>query len=325
MANVINQRPSISVVMPVYNRTQFVNEAIKSIIDTNANNNIIEIIVVTNIDLDISLKNDFVDLKIIKTDEKELSQKIKIGIIMANADIIAFLEDDDLWVNNKVYHILSIFNNKEIDFYHNNFLQFRGIPKKEDYIYLQNNFFELSAKDIRSSVKNIKLFIKKYHSEYNLSSMVIRKSSFVPYIKFFDKFGTFGIDSLIFFMALAYGNHIYIDKNILTLIRIHKTNSTLSIDSNSNTEFKDISEIINEIPDKNVKLLLYNNNLLKFIIIKSKCINLSKIELIKVSYQFLKNSLKFRSFPAFWIIVVIISRLISYKLYKIILLYYHSF
>jgi len=324
MINVINQRPSISVVIPVYNRKQFVNEAIKSIIDTNVNNNIIEIIVVTNIDLDISLKNDFVDLKIIKTDEKELSKKIKIGIITANADIIAFLEDDDLWVNNKISRILSIFNNNEIDFYHNNFLQFRDIPKKEDYIYLQNNFFEIPAKDIRSSLKIFKL-IKKSHSDYNLSSMVIRKNFIIPYIKFFDKFGTFGVDSLIFFIALAYGNHIYIDKNILTLIRIHKTNSTLSIDSNSDKEFKDISEIINEIPDKNVKLLLYNNNLLKFIIIKSKYINLSKIELIKVSYQFFKNSLKFKSFPAFWLIVVIISRLISYKLYKIILLYYHSF
>jgi len=325
VTNVINQRPSISVVIPVYNRKQFVNEAIKSIIDTNVNNNIIEIIVVTNIDLDISLKNDFVDLKIIKTDEKELSQKIKIGIITANADIIAFLEDDDLWVNNKVYHILSIFNNKEIDFYHNNFLPFRGIPKKKDYIYLQNNFFEVPAKDIRSSVKNIKLFIKKYNPDYNLSSMVIKKNFIIPYIKFFDKFGTFGIDSLIFSIALAYGNHIYIDKNILTLIRIHKANSTLFIDSNSDKEFKDINEIINEIPDKNVKLLLYNYNLLKFIVIKSKNINLSKIELIKVSYQVFKNSLKFKSFPKFWIIVIIISRLISYKLYKIILLHYHSF
>jgi glycosyltransferase involved in cell wall biosynthesis len=325
MINVINQRPSISVVIPVYNRKQFVNEAIKSIIDTNVNNNIIEIIVVTNIDLDISLKNDFVDLKIIKTDEKELSKKIKIGIIAANADIIAFLEDDDLWVNNKVYHILSIFNNKDIDFYHNNFLQFRGIPKKEDYVYLQNNFFEIPAKDIRNSVKNIKLFIKKFHPDYNLSSMVIRKSSFVPYIKFFDKFGTFGLDGLIFFIALAYGNHIYIDKNILTLIRIHKANSYLIMFSNSDIEFKDISELINEIPDKNVKLLLYNYDLLKFIVIKSKNINFSRIELIKVSYQFFKNSLKLKSFPQFWIIVIIISRLISYKLYKIILLYYHSF
>lgn len=323
MINVINQKPSITVVIPVYNRKQFINEAIKSIIDTNVNNNIIEIIIVTNIDLDINLKNDFVDLKIIRTDEKELSQKIKMGIISANADIIAFLEDDDLWVNNKISHILSIFNNKEIDFYHNNFLRFRNVPKREDYIYLQNNFLEIPTKDIRSSVKILKLFIKKFHPEYNLSSMVIRKNFIIPYIKFFDKFGTFGIDSLIFLIALTYGNHIYINENILTLIRIHKINSIIYIDDNSNVGFKDITEIINEIPYKNVKLLLYNNYLLESILVKSKNIDFSRIELIKISYQFFKNSLKFKSFPAFWLIVVIISRLISYKLYNIILSLYH--
>ena len=245
-----NKKISLSIIIPIYNRTQFVNYAINSIINSNISQELIEVIVITNIDIQINIKNEYITIKIIKTDLTDLLPKIKIGVQEACSNIIAFLEDDDIWINNKVSHVIAIFNKyPKVNFYHNSNIQFRGFPKENHYEYLDDNFLKLSSSVIKNSPKLVKTYASKFNCGYNLSSIAIRRNLVLSHLKLFDESQTYGVDSLIFLIALAYGNYLYVDKNIQTLIRIHEYNSFRYGNNNNYIDFHPISNLLYSFKD----------------------------------------------------------------------------
>jgi glycosyltransferase involved in cell wall biosynthesis len=93
----------ITVIIPVYNRPAFVQEAIKSVLDQTYSN--VELIVVNDGSTDEtpSVLHSFADkIRIIHQENKGVSAARNTGIKNSDSQWIAFLDSDDIWLPEKL-------------------------------------------------------------------------------------------------------------------------------------------------------------------------------------------------------------------------------
>lgn len=114
---------TISVCMATFNGEKFIAQQLYSIFnqslkpnqliisDDRSYDKTIEIInsVTKNFDFDVKISINDRKLGVVKNFEK--------AILNSSSDIIVLADQDDLWDSNRLQHVLSIFNNKEIDYY----------------------------------------------------------------------------------------------------------------------------------------------------------------------------------------------------------------
>ena len=107
------ESPYISVVIGAHNRREFILEAVNSVINQTLERSKYEIIVVKNYEdegIDKFLtENGVIN---IRTDEVSLGSKIARGILESKGEILCFLEDDDLFLPEKLNEIYNIFHKK---------------------------------------------------------------------------------------------------------------------------------------------------------------------------------------------------------------------
>jgi len=105
----MNSEPKISVIIPTYNQSECLKEAIESVLNQTYKN--IEIIVIDDGSTDntLGVVGSF-DNKIVCIQQKNkgASSARNIGIKKANGEYLAFLDSDDMWIKNKL--------EKQIDF-----------------------------------------------------------------------------------------------------------------------------------------------------------------------------------------------------------------
>jgi len=119
--------PYISVIITVYNRTQYVNETINSVLNQTLNRDKYEIIVVTNVDVP-----EREGVKIIKSNERWLGPKIAEGILNARGEVICLLEDDDLFLHNKLETVYKAFNeHPKLGLFKNPMIRVKCIGEKQ--------------------------------------------------------------------------------------------------------------------------------------------------------------------------------------------------
>lgn len=93
----------ISVIIPMYNGKNSIGRAIQSVKDQIYNN--YEIILVDDGSTDNGanwVKNNFPEVNVIQQENKGVSAARNTGIKESNGDIIAFLDDDDVWLPEKL-------------------------------------------------------------------------------------------------------------------------------------------------------------------------------------------------------------------------------
>src|SRR5688572_27381504 len=100
-----NTYPKVSIIMPTYNRAHLIMETIESVLDQSYNN--WELIIVDDgsedntEDLIAQIKDDRIQFH--KAGRTGMVSKIKNAAIRkASADLIAFLDSDDLWERTKL-------------------------------------------------------------------------------------------------------------------------------------------------------------------------------------------------------------------------------
>jgi len=115
----------ISVIITAYNRKIFLLDAIRSVLNQTLDRSEYEIIVTKNfVDRDIDnfiYKNDIKNVTILNPiNNNYIGEAIKA----CNGDVISFLDDDDLFLQNKLETIKEIFNkyDKSVD---NNFVHLK--------------------------------------------------------------------------------------------------------------------------------------------------------------------------------------------------------
>lgn len=113
----MNNNPLVSVIIPVYNGERYLAEAINSVL--NQNYQPIEIIVIDDGSTDKTseiVKSFSSDVKYLYQNNSGTATARNYGISIAQGSFFAFLDADDLWVENKLEMQMKIFNNdSEVD------------------------------------------------------------------------------------------------------------------------------------------------------------------------------------------------------------------
>ena len=149
----------------------------------------------------------------------------------SSGDILCFLDDDDLFVKQKLETIYKIFAKaNDIGLVHNQrkYIDLNGIATEKsrfehdiDYLLRQTAGFQLDASRILEVVRRHPFLAP----DFNSSSISIRRSVVVPYLKYLE--GCEGaVDTFLFYCALICGRQIAVIPDILTEYRVH-TASTI--------------------------------------------------------------------------------------------------
>jgi len=229
----------ISVIIPSYNRKEFLLNAIKSVLNQTLDKKYYEIIVIKNYNDDEI--DDFINknnIKNIFSNDRSLPGKIYEALRIANGDVISFLDDDDLFFNNKLKYVYNLFkNNDNLVYYHNNYYPVDCTGKYKNFV--NKNI------DFNNSCINIKKDIIDLNKLKKISSLT---------------------DIFFYLSALDYGGKMMLDKKILTYYTVHNSVSNFIVNNfddykNKKIKFLDIS--INEL--YKFKDIFDNKNVLKHI------------------------------------------------------------
>ena len=168
MNDTLTDNPTVSIVMPTYNRAYCIEKTIQSvlnqtfedweliIVDNNSTDNSIEII--QNIDDD--------RISIYQVNNKGIIAKSRnLGIYHSNGTYIAFLDSDDLWTLDKLEKSLSTLQLGYDIVYHDLFIISKLPP-------VNNIFNMLSTRNLHQPVFNDLLL---NGNALNNSSVVVRK------------------------------------------------------------------------------------------------------------------------------------------------------
>ena len=188
-----NADPFVSVIIPTYNRANFIKRAIDSVLIQNYEN--IEIIVVDDASTDNteSVVKGIKDSRIIyvKNDRNlGVSASRNKAIGMAKGEVIAFLDSDDYWLENKLKkQVAKLFSGRDIGLVYTGerFIDDRGkilreeIPRYSGYIYdvlLAKNFISPSSSIVRKDVlDDVGLFLEDldYREDHELWLRISKK------------------------------------------------------------------------------------------------------------------------------------------------------
>lgn len=220
------EKPKCSVIITLYNRNKFIEEALYSLEQQNIDKTFFEVIIITNIQLKLSRNYDL-SLRIIQINNKTLASKISSGINLANGDIITFLEDDDLYKLNRIKRIINIFQKyPDLTYYHNNSRHFRSFSEE----LLSNNDNKYNGADniyyTKMNIKINEILFSLNGADYNLSSMAFARSFILKYVDSIQNLLNRYIDSFLFFLVLNFGNSIFLDSSIGTITRVHSENAS---------------------------------------------------------------------------------------------------
>jgi hypothetical protein len=188
-----------------------------------------EIIVVKN------FTDEYIDRKLeelgiinVNTAFHSLGEKIVIGVDKAQGNIISILEDDDLFLPNKIEKVLKMFNNYNIGYYHNSYVHIDTKQRILGYpIKLNKPLLLIQQRDKQKYVDKL---IFKYYSIYNNSFISIDKSIIIKNKNYIKNF-TYALDIFLFYAGIASDKGIYFDTEVLTKQRIHKLNSKVRDDN----------------------------------------------------------------------------------------------
>lgn len=232
----MHQDPLLTVLIIAHDRREFIKDAIESLRTQTEVDGNFEVIVIKKFSDETidSLVSSSGYLNLI-TEKDSLGEKIYEALSHCNGQFISFLEDDDLFVKNKICEIV------------------RLLQRNEDLIYIHNDHLTI---DINGNLMGIKLGnnlpnntlmnlnkcsyieigkLAKYDPDFNLSSITI-KSDIVRNNKEMLKKINFSIDALMYFLAISNNSgSILLYKGELTKFRYYKKDGLTIVPSKGRT------------------------------------------------------------------------------------------
>lgn len=209
-------------IITAHDRKKYLLHAVRSVIDSNkGKNENVEIIVVKNF-YDKETDTDLARLGVINiyTEDSSLSMKQYLGILKSSGDIIAFLEDDDMFSKNKISVLLDIFSDFKIDFFHNGLLRINEDLKETFGVNFDKSMLKVIHGKELGKRKIIKNLIHEFHPELYNSTITISRSLAMDCL---DGLKSVDINSERFWFLCAIENKksIALTNSPLTLYRIH--------------------------------------------------------------------------------------------------------
>ena len=290
--------PYISVLILAHDRRKFLFDAVNSVLSQDFPRDKFEVLVVKyelDNDKEIDKKLEGLGVRIINTKEVSLGAKIAIGAEEAKGEVLAFLEDDDLFLPGKLSRVYDVFNRDEkIGYYFNEIIFFdmnkneeikSAIKAREKTLLKFNKYFkdDLMIKGINFWEK-MPIFSISFFA-FNNSAISVKKEVILSFSRVYKSSeSNHAIDFLHPILSLELGYFTAMDKRKLTVYRIHSNQVIIWA-----KKFKSFEDYVNyninikEIQIKNLSLpfQLYNLNKAGKVLTIFKCY----IELVKQSYE----------------------------------------
>jgi len=271
--------PYISVLILTHDRRKLLSDAVNSVLHQDFPRDKYEVIVVKyelDSDKEIDRKLEELGVRVLNTKEIGLGPKIVIGAEEAKGVVLAFLEDDDLFLPGKLSRVYEVFKKDEkIGYYHNEMIFF-DMNKNEEIKSVTESRRKLVSKFEKYFkddllIKGVEFWgkipiISKDFFSFNNSSITVKKDVILYFNKVYKSSeANNGIDFLHFPLSLELGHLSAVDKKALTMYRIG-CNSSIG----KSKSFEDyVKNVINAngITIKNLSLAfqLYKLNTEKFL------------------------------------------------------------
>ncbi len=240
----------ISVIITAHNRKSYLERAFKSVINQTINHELFEIIVVKN------FQDEYFDnyatakgaKLILVPPESIVGYDMYTGMTESTGNIVCFLDDDDVFDQNRLERIFSIFTDNSISYFRNS--QF--YLDDNDNIIQRNFKFELHQDTLLDTrVMRAKLsYLDRIKAGFNLSSMAFdRKIVGKNELEFMKSYLIQSTDTFIFSCAICSEGTIYLSKEKLTGYRLN--------DSTSKTRLTDNESIMKQMDFWKVLLSSY--------------------------------------------------------------------
>lgn len=215
----------ISIIIPTTfsERIEMLQEALISINQQKFNLEVVEVIIVSNYDVNLTYNYKF-NIKIMKTSEINLGAKLVLGYKVSRADILVFLEDDDTFSDTKLATVYSAFNEIiDLKFFKNGLQLVNGNGTR----LFNKNFMDaeksLLIYSTREFIREVNLtYIGRYYSV--LSSISIRKEIMQSIEKCLH-LCNFDSDLSLFLSAIDNHSVLKMEELKLTNYRIHNSGS----------------------------------------------------------------------------------------------------
>jgi len=269
----MKNNPYISVIITAYNRKEFLLDAFNSALNQTLSKDKYEIIVTKNFrdsKIDSYIKKN--GGKLVFFEEGSIGEQIADALKYARGEVICFLDDDDLFMKEKLEYIYNTFlENKNLVYINNARIY---IDDKGNYLNKGPSKFEKREKDITIKGFNKKpvelLRVQQYANPWhNNSSIAIRK----PILKRFMN-ALYSLksteDVFYYFISLISGDLLISDQS-LTKFRVHEStsNSIINYESYKKTILKfESKDMVNIILSKTKAKI--NKELQKYFYIFSK-------------------------------------------------------
>ncbi|MEM3977424.1 MAG: glycosyltransferase family 2 protein, partial [Thermoplasmata archaeon] len=218
-------KPYISVIITAHNREKYLKEAIQSVLNQTLNRSLYEIIVVKNFENqeidELIRKNEIINLK--SESNSLIGEDLALGIEKAKGEIVCFLDDDDLFLPNKLKVVHDYFiEYKDLAYFHN----------AEYFVDENGSEVKFWIKDLNKNITLNKLEnlnqifeLREYGLFFNMSSICIRKNKIIPYIDKLTKINGHPDDFIFFTSICDMPNLIILSKEKLTKYRVHQSTS----------------------------------------------------------------------------------------------------
>jgi glycosyltransferase involved in cell wall biosynthesis len=232
-------RPYISVIVTAYNRRKYLPFALRSLEAQTLPRDRFEVIVVKNFDDkesdDIISRNGWKDLY---EDSTYHGRKILAGLEESKGDVITFLEDDDMYVNNRLEEVYKAFTSYDrLVYFHNsqtiidgngNVLGRPPLPTSKNLVggstvIVDVDKLHVFAKKYSMSVADLVLLTVRTLADTYSSSLAARRSALEVNAHLLKELPT-SVDFFVFASSLRAGGLMYFTDEKLTLYRVHGEN-----------------------------------------------------------------------------------------------------
>ena len=232
-----NLKPIVSVLISSYNRKDFILDCLDSLFHQTLERNKFEIVVVKNyVDekIDGLMKRE--GIVVVHSTSERFGSQIIEGIESSQGEIIAFLDDDDRFHEDKLKRIIEAFSlRKDVSYLHNEQVLIdvngkkllnlgRRVRKTEERIINNERGEDLLVKSI---LRNPRIF-------HNNSSVAIRRDMLYGKKEYLEKIET-SLDLFLFFCAIQSKKELYFIPDKLTEYRLHNSESNSTIISKATT------------------------------------------------------------------------------------------
>ncbi len=272
--------PQVSVIVCSFNRNDFLDRALESVFDQTLDRRLYEVIVVRNQPSKImrSKINFKVDCDL-TLDGEPLGEWIITALDHTQGDIIAFLDDDDLFLRDRLKTVVDVFSsNSSCLYYHTSQLKLKCNETEGagNTGALGGGKMKFYGNNKQAEMWNL----WRYGASFNLSSIAVRKSIFTGIEEYVKRTNT-GVIQLLFFKAISSQGELCVETTPRVIYRIHEGNR-------SPNDADDFLTILKKMSLQTPVMLRDIAEIRKFLREHLPSINITPLESLEAKYDMYK-------------------------------------